>query len=374
MNKIKKFDIHIPNKDIDLLNQKIDLTRWPDEINENWSHGTDLNFLKSFMDYWKNDFDWRKHEDKLNQVGSFKYLSKSGLKIHFLHSKSKLKNAIPLVMTHGWPGSVQEFLKVIPIIQKNSPFPIDIICPSLPGFGFSDKPTKPGMNSKEIAIIQHELVMALGYKKYIVQGGDWGATISKWMAELFKNHCIAIHLNMVLAWPPSDKDIMDDVTEKEKKLIDNYEKYKSHGFGYYEIQKTKPQTVGYGLNDSPVGLAAWIVEKFYGWFDGDENKLVVSNDEVLAIVSLYWFTETITSSARLYKENGDLGFSFEKISQPMAGAVFKRDLVAPPRAWAEKIYNIIQWNLHDGGHFAALEKPETLSSDIINFIQKLDIV
>ena len=172
-----------------------------------------------------------------------------------------------------------------------------------------------------------------------------------------------------------------DVNAKEKivnsldaSLRSTYEKYKSHGFGYYEIQKTKPQTVGYGLNDSPVGLAAWIVEKFYGWFDGEENKLVVSNDEVLAIISLYWFTETITSSARLYKENGDLGFSFEKISQPMAGAVFKRDLVAPPRAWAEKIYNIIQWNLHDGGHFAALEKPETLSSDIINFIQKLDIV
>jgi pimeloyl-ACP methyl ester carboxylesterase len=153
----------------------------------------------------------------------------------------------------------------------------------------------------------------------------------------------------------------------------NYEKYKEQGVGYYEIQKTKPQTLGYGLNDSPVGLAAWIVEKFYGWFDGDDNKLVVSNDEVLGIVSLYWFTESITSSTRLYKENGDFGFSFENIKQPMAGAVFERDLIAPPRAWAEEIYNVVQWNSHKGGHFAALEEPETLATDILEFIKKLNI-
>ena len=165
------------------------------------------------------------------------------------------------------------------------------------------------MNSKEIAKLQHELIMALGYKKYIVQGGDWGATISKWMAELFKDACIGIHLNMVIAWPPASDNPMENVTENEQKLLANYDKYKEQGFGYYEIQKTKPQTLGYGLNDSPVGLAAWIVEKFYGWFDGEDNKLVVSDDEVLAIVSLYWFTQSITSSARLYKENGDLGFS-----------------------------------------------------------------
>ena len=276
-------------------------------------------------------------------------------------------------MTHGWPGSIQEFLKIIPIIQKNSDMPIDIICPSLPGFGFSDKPKEVGMDSKQIAILQHELLIALGYDKYIVQGGDWGATISKWMAELYPDHCIGIHLNMVIAWPPADKDPLKNTSQEEQKLMANFEKYKEQGVGYYEIQKTKPQTLGYGLNDSPVGLAAWIVEKFYGWFDGEENKLVVSNDEVLAIVSLYWFSESITSSTRLYKENGDLGFSFENIKQPMAGAVFERDLIAPPRAWAEEIYNVVQWNTHKGGHFAALEQPESLSKDIIEFIKKLKI-
>tara|TARA_B100000287_G_scaffold79639_1_gene71920 strand:- start:1799 stop:2917 length:1119 start_codon:yes stop_codon:yes gene_type:complete len=368
---IDEFNINIPEEDIDLLKQKINLTRWPDEINNKWSHGTDKSFLKGLSDYWCNEFDWRVHERKLNEIGSFKYTSDSGLKLHFLHSKSNNNNAIPLVMTHGWPGSVQEFIKIIPIIQKNSNIPLDIICPSLPGFGFSDKPKTEGMNSKEIAKLQHELIMALGYKKYIVQGGDWGATISKWMAELFKDACIGIHLNMVIAWPPASDNPMENVTENEQKLLANYDKYKEQGFGYYEIQKTKPQTLGYGLNDSPVGLAAWIVEKFYGWFDGEDNKLVVSDDEVLAIVSLYWFTQSITSSARLYKENGDLGFSFEKIAQPMAGAIFKRDLIAPPKVWAEQIYNVVQWNIHDGGHFAALEQPESLSADIIKFVNKV---
>ena len=176
---------------------------------------------------------------------------------------------------------------------------------------------------------------------------------------------------MVIAWPPATEDSMQNVTEYEQKLLANYDKYKEQGFGYYEIQKTKPQTLGYGLNDSPVGLAAWIVEKFYGWFEGEDNKLVVSNEEVLAIVSLYWFTQSITSSARLYKENGDLGFSFEKIIQPMAGAIFKRDLIAPPKAWAEQIYDVVQWNTYDGGHFAALEQPDALSDDIIKFVNKV---
>ena len=374
MKNIEEFEVKVSEKDNDILNKKIDLTRWPDEINHRWSHGTDLNFLKELANYWRNEFNWRDHEKKINDIGSYRYTTKSGLKLHFLHSKSNNDNAIPLVMTHGWPGSIQEFLKIIPIIQKNSDIPIDIICPSLPGFGFSDKPKEVGMDSKQIAILQHELLIALGYDKYIVQGGDWGATISKWMAELYPDHCIGIHLNMIIAWPPVDKDPLENTSQEEQKLMANYEKYKEQGVGYYEIQKTKPQTLGYGLNDSPVGLAAWIVEKFYGWFDGEENKLVVSNDEVLAIVSLYWFSESITSSTRLYKENGDLGFSFENIKQPMAGAVFERDLIAPPRAWAEEIYNVVQWNTHKGGHFAALEQPESLSADIIDFIKKLNIV
>lgn len=374
MPMIEEFKIHVSNEKVDYLRKKIELTRWPDEINDkNWSHGTSLPFLKKLSEHWLNDFNWRHHEQKLNDIGSYKFKSKSGLKIHFLHSKSNNTKGIPLLLTHGWPGSIQEFLKIIPILQNQSPVPLNIVCPSLPGFGFSDKPTKSGMNSEEIAKIQHELMIELGYTKYVVQGGDWGATVSKWMAELYPENCIGIHLNLVIAFPPSGENPMEGVTDNELKLINNYEKYKTQGFGYYEIQKTKPQTLGYGLNDSPIGLAAWITEKFYGWFDGEENKLVVSNDEILSIISLYWFTESITSSIRLYKENGDFGFSFNNISQPMAGAIFKRDIMLPPRIWAEKIYKVVQWNEYDGGHFAALERPEILAKDVINFIGKLEV-
>lgn len=371
---IKEFVIHIDDTDIDLLHRKIELTRWPDEINnEFWSHGTDMSFLKNLSKYWIHNFNWRAHERELNNIGSYKFTSKSGLDIHFLHAKSNKKNALALVMTHGWPGSIQEFIKVIPMIQRQSPRPVDIICPSLPGFGFSDKPKELGMNSEEIAKIQHELVMGLGYKEYVVQGGDWGATVSKWMAELFPENCIGIHLNLVIAFPPNTENPMEDVTENELKLLENFNKYKTQGYGYYEIQKTKPQTIGYGLNDSPVGLAAWITEKFYGWFDGNDNNLVISNDEVLSIISLYWFTESITSSVRLYKENGDFGFSFNSVQQPMAGALFNKDIMIPPRAWAEKIYNIVQWNEYSGGHFAAMEMPKELSNDVIQFINKLEL-
>ncbi|MDC1171005.1 epoxide hydrolase [Gammaproteobacteria bacterium] len=356
------------------LHKRIQQTRWPDEINDQyWSHGTKMSFLKDLSKYWVDEFNWKDQEKKINDIGSFKFKTNSGLSIHFLHAKSNHKDAVPLVMTHGWPGSIQEFIKIIPIIQKESKIPVDIICPSLPGFGFSDKPKSTGMNSKEIAKLQHELVMALGYKKYVVQGGDWGATVSKWMAELFPEHCIGIHLNLVIAFPPNTEDPMEGVTDKELKLLENFNKYKTQGYGYYEIHKTKPQTIGYGLNDSPVGLAAWISEKFYGWFEGNDNNLVVTNDEVLSIISLYWFTESITSSARLYKENGDFGFSFNSIQQPMAGAIFKKDIMLPPKVWAENIYNIVQWNEYDGGHFAALEKPMQLARDINLFIQKLNL-
>ena len=371
---ISEFQINIEDSQIELLHKKIELTRWPDEINnEYWSHGTSMSFLKELSEYWINNFNWRVHEKELNDIGSYKFTSKTGLDIHFLHAKSIEKNALPLVMTHGWPGSVQEFIKIIPIIQEQSNRPIDIICPSLPGFGFSDKPKELGMNSEEIAKIQHELMMALGYKQYVVQGGDWGATVSKWMAELFPENCIGIHLNLVIAFPPNTENPMEGVTDSELQLLENFNKYKTQGYGYYEMHKTKPQTIGYGLNDSPIGLAAWISEKFYGWFDGNDNNLVISNDEVLSIISLYWFTESITSSARLYKENGDFGFSFNSIQQPMAGALFKRDIMLPPRVWAEKIYNVVQWNEYDGGHFAAMERPEELSNDVIQFIDKLKL-
>ncbi|MDB9997557.1 epoxide hydrolase [Gammaproteobacteria bacterium] len=372
---IEKFQIHIDDSEIELLHKKIELTRWPDEVNDSkWSYGTSLKFMQHVADYWVNNFNWRDHEAYLNDIGSFKFKTSSGLKLHFLHSKSSNPNAIPLLLTHGWPGSIQEFLKIIPLLQNNPEIDFHIVCPALVGFGFSDKATEPGMSSEEIAKLQHELMLELGYDKYIVQGGDWGATVSKWMAELFPESCLGIHLNLVIAWPPADGDPMEGLSKDEIKGLENHQKYQSIGSGYYAIQSTKPQTLGYGLNDSPIGLAAWIIEKFHAWTDDENNKLMIDLDEVLAIVSLYWFTESITSSARIYKANSpEGGFSFNPVSTPFAGVIFNNEIIKPPRAWAEKIYNVVQWNNYDGGHFAAIENPEVLAQDIINFVKKLEL-
>ena len=373
---IREFEIYIPDENIELLNQKIDLTRWPDEINDSrWTMGTDKSFLLEAVSTWRNDFDWREHEAKLNAVGSFKYKTQSGLELHYLHKKSNSENAIPLLLTHGWPGSVQEFLKIIPLLtQGNEGIEFDVVCPAIPGYGFSDKPKELGMNSEEVAKLEHELMIALGYKKYVAQGGDWGAVITKWIAELFPEHCIALHLNLVLAFPADGTDPMDGVSPEEAKGMQNFEKYQETGYGYFAIQSTKPQTLGYGLNDSPVGLAAWIIEKFHGWANQESAQLVVPLDEILAIISLYWYTESITSSARFYLENGPIGFSFNKVNQPMAGVIFENEIARPPRAWAEKIYNIAQWNQYPGGHFAALENPDILTNDIFSFVNKLKIL
>ena len=370
---IKEFEIFIPEEKIELLNQKIDLTRWPDEINDDrWTLGASKPYIQEAVNTWRNSFDWRKHELKLNEAGSFKYKTNSGLELHYLHRKSNSKNAIPLLLTHGWPGSVQEFLKIIPaLIQGKDGIEFDVVCPSIPGYGFSDKPTELGMNAEEVAKLENELMLALGYGRYIAQGGDWGSMITKWIAELFPENCIGIHLNLVIAFPPDGEDPMNGVAPEEIEGMKNIEKYQATGYGYFAIQSTKPQTVGYGLNDSPVGLAAWIIEKFHGWTSEDTDKLVVSLDEILAIVSLYWHTESITSSARFYYENGPLGFTFNPVSQPMAGAIFENEIARPPRVWAEKIYNVVQWNQYPGGHFAALESPEILADDIFSFAAKL---
>ena len=372
---IREFKVSVDESKIDDLYKRIDLTRWPDEVNDEiWTLGTKKSFLKDAVQYWRNDFDWKIHEKQINDFGSYKFKTKDDLEIHFIHSKSNSKSSIPILITHGWPGSVQEFFKIIPLLNKDRDgLSFDVICPSMPGYGFSDKPSEKGYNSKKIAEINHELMMALGYKKYVVQGGDWGATVSKWAAELYPKEVLGLHLNLVIAFPPEKDDPMEGVTEQEQVLLARYAKYLELGSGYFEIQRTKPQTLGYSLNDSPVGLAGWIIEKFHSWTDDEKNKLVVSLEDVLSIVSLYWFSESITSSMRLYNENGREGFTKSRVDVPTGCALFKNEIVLPPKAWAEEIYNLIHWKHYDGGHFAALEKPETLEKDIRLFVQKLRI-
>ena len=372
---IREFKVSVDESKIDDLYKRIDLTRWPDEVNDEiWTLGTKKSFLKDAVQYWRNDFNWKIHEKQINDLGSYKFKTKDDLEIHFIHSKSDSKNSIPIIITHGWPGSIQEFFKIIPLLNKDKDgLSFDVVCPSMPGYGFSDKPSQKGYDSKKIAEINHELMTALGYKKYLVQGGDWGSTVSKWSAELFPNEVLGLHLNLVIAFPPEKDDPMEGVTDQEKVLLGRYAKYLELGSGYFEIQRTKPQTLGYSLNDSPVGLAGWIIEKFHSWTDDEKDKLIVSLEDVLSIVSLYWFSESITSSIRLYNENGREGFSKSKVEVPTGCALFKNEIMLPPKAWAEEIYNLIHWEHYDGGHFAALEKPETLERDIRLFVQKLKI-
>jgi len=372
---IREFKVSVDESKIDDLYRRIDLTRWPDEVNDEiWTLGTKKSFLKDAVQYWRNDFNWKIHEKQINDLGSYKFKTKDDLEIHFIHSKSDSKNSIPIIITHGWPGSIQEFFKIIPLLNKDKDgLSFDVVCPSMPGYGFSDKPSQKGYDSKKIAEINHELMTALGYKKYLVQGGDWGSTVSKWSAELFPNEVLGLHLNLVIAFPPEKDDPMEGVTDQEKVLLGRYAKYLELGSGYFEIQRTKPQTLGYSLNDSPVGLAGWIIEKFHSWTDDEKDKLIVSLEDVLSIVSLYWFSESITSSIRLYNENGREGFSKSKVEVPTGCALFKNEIMLPPKAWAEEIYNLIHWEHYDGGHFAALEKPETLERDIRLFVQKLKI-
>ena len=372
---IREFKVSVDESKIDDLYKRIDLTRWPDEVNDEiWTLGTKKSFLKDSVQYWRNDFDWKIHEKQINDFGSYKFKTRDDLEIHFIHSKSDSENSIPIIITHGWPGSIQEFFKIIPLLNKDkNGLSFDVICPSIPGYGFSDKPSQKGYDSKKIAEINHELMIALGYKKYLVQGGDWGSTVSKWSAELFPNEVLGLHLNLVIAFPPEKDDPMEGVTDQEKVLLGRYAKYLELGSGYFEIQRTKPQTLGYSLNDSPVGLAGWIIEKFHSWTDDEKDKLIVSLEDVLSIVSLYWFSESITSSMRLYNENGREGFSKSKVEVPTGCALFKNEIMLPPKAWAEEIYNLIHWEHYDGGHFAALEKPETLEKDIRLFVQKLKI-
>ena len=377
---IKPFKLNIPDKALQEIYTKVKNYPWHEMPDDGgWKYGSNLEYMKEISSYWIKDFDWRKHEVEINKFSNFT-TAIDDIEIHFIHEKGSGSNPTPLLLMHGWPGSVVEFLHIIEKLAHPEKFggniedAFDVIVPSLPGFGFSGRPSKP-MGPRKIAAILNKLMIdKLEYKNYLAQGGDWGATITKWIAELFPENCIAIHLNLVLAFPGEGDDPMEGVTPEEAKGMENLQKYQETGFGYFAIQSTKPQTLGYGLNDSPVGLAGWIIEKFHGWAAKESNQLVVPLDEVLAIVSLYWFTESITSSARLYYENGPIGFSFNKINQPMAGAIFENEIARPPRAWAEKIYNIEQWNKYPGGHFAALENSEILASDIFSFAKKLKIL
>jgi pimeloyl-ACP methyl ester carboxylesterase len=362
---VTPFKVQVPQAALDDLKRRLANARWPDkEPVSDWSQGVPLAKAQALVEYWRTRYDWRRVESSLNALPQFR-TQIDGLGFHFIHVRSKHDSALPVILTHGWPGSVLEFLQAIgPLVDPTAhggraEDAFHVVIPSLPGFGFSDKPTEPGWRLPRIANAWAQLMKRLGYGRYVAQGGDWGAGVTSWMAKQQAPGLIAIHLNLPILFPPPPPP-SGGYTPEEQAALAQLEKFSKSGSAYAAIQGTRPQTLGYGLADSPVGQAMWIYEKFQGWSDnkGDPAE-AISVDHMLDGITLYWLTDTAASSARLYYESIRRDFARMPLELPVAVSIFKGDMFTPPRVWGERTYSkLFYWNeVPKGGHFAALEQP-----------------
>ena len=370
MSELKPFRIDVPSEVLDDLQARLAHTRWPEaECVDDWSQGIPLAYTRELAAYWADGYDWRSREAALNRFDQFT-TEIDGLDIHFIHQRSPHEDAFPLVITHGWPGSIVEFEKVIePLVNPASGRAEDafhVVCPSLPGYGFSGKPARTGWGVEKIARAWDTLMSRLGYDHYGAQGGDWGAAVTTQIGRN-RGHCIAIHLNMPIARPGTDSG--GQLTEDEQQALAEFDEHRKWGTGYSKQQSTRPQTLGYGLVDSPVGQLAWIVEKFWAWTDCDghpENAL--SRDELLDNVMVYWATGSGASSARLYWESFNDFATDGRVDLPTGVAAFPKEILRTPRRWCETAYNITHWTtMPRGGHFAAFEQPDLFVDDVRAF-------
>lgn len=364
-NSLTPFEVAITDDEIADLQRRLRNARFPEkETVDDWEQGVPLSYVAELTDYWANTYDWRARERKLNAYPQF-VARLDDVDIHFIHARSPHDNALPLLMTHGWPGSVVEFMQVIaPLIDPDDPADaFDVICPSLPGYGWSAKPSVTGWGTKKIAAEWINLMDRLGYERYVAQGGDWGAAVTTSIGANDPDHCAAIHLNMIIA-PPS-KEMFADLTDGEKKALDDYAYHQRWGMGYSTQQSTRPQTLGYALVDSPVGQMAWIVEKFWQWADCDGHpENVLSRDEMLDNVMLYWLPGNGASSGRLYWESFNAR-ELERVQVPTCVSMFPKEIFRPSRRFAEPHYDIAYWNeLDKGGHFAAFEQPQLFVQEL----------
>jgi pimeloyl-ACP methyl ester carboxylesterase len=373
---IQPFRANIPQPVLDDLKNRIKNTRWPDEIiGSEWIYGSDLSYMKELADYWLNKFNWREVETEINTHPNFIYETDNS-KIHFLHIKGKGETSVPLIITHGWPGSFLEMMKLIPLLTNPSDFSFDLVIPSMMGYGFSPGLNVPGCNSRLMAERWHKLMKELGYEKFGAQGGDFGAGVSTVLALNNPDDVIGIHLNYI---PGSYRPYLPDgdhLTPEEIQFEKDAENWYHREGAYAHQHATKALTLAYGLNDSPLALCAWIIEKFYGWSDCNGNiEKVFTKDELLANVTLYWVTESIHSSIRLYNENSKVPLHFTKndfIKVPVGIARFPLEEPFPPRKYIERGYNISHWtDMPVGGQFAAMEQPALLAGDIIAFFKGL---
>src|SRR5579864_9428722 len=367
---LSPFTVHVPQGALDDLKKRLANTRWPNrEPVTDWSQGVPLAKAQALADYWRTRYDWRRVESTLNGLPQFRTQIDS-LGIYFIHVQSKHENALPIILTHGWPGSIIEFLQVIgPLTDPTAhggkaEEAFHVVIPSLPGFGFSDKPTEVGWGLPRIANAWAVLMVRLGYSHYVAQGGDWGAGVTSWMAKQHVTGLDAIHLNLPILFPPPPPPA-GGYTVAEQQALHHLGKYVSDASGYASIQGTRPQTLGYGLADSPVGQAMWIYEKLQEWSDNRAGE-AISTDRMLDDITLYWLTDTAASSARLYYESFAKDFVRMPLDLPVAVSIFKGDFFTPPKVWGEETYSkLFYWNeVPKGGHFAALEHSDLFVAEL----------
>ncbi|WP_037569077.1 epoxide hydrolase family protein [Phaeacidiphilus oryzae] len=367
---VRPFTVSIPEAEIEDLRRRLAGTRWPDpETVGDWSQGVRMENAKALVEHWQHRYDWPRLESALNRLPQF-LTEIDGLDIHFLHVRSRNPHAMPLLLTHGWPGSIVDFLKLIGPLTDPVAFggdaadSFDVVIPSLPGFGFSQKPAEPGWNVARIAKAWAQLMERLGYTRWAAQGGDWGAVVTTALGALRPEGLLGIHLNTQYAFPARTPDTL---SPEERYAVETLALYTGDLGGSNHLQGTKPETVGFALADSPAGQAAWIYEKFQSKTDNQglaEDAL--SRDDILDAVSLYWFTNSAASSARIYWENRSATFAGPKLALPVAVTVFPKDIPRLPRNWIEDAYSdlIHYGEAERGGHFAALEQPEILVREI----------
>jgi microsomal epoxide hydrolase len=377
----ERLRISVPEEKLDDLRSRLRATRWPDAIPESrWDYGTDLSYLQDLCAYWADGFDWRRAEARLDAWEHFVTVV-DGERLHYLHAPSPHPGAMPLLLTHGWPGSVAEFLGVLgpltdpPAYGGDAADAFTVVAPSIPGYGWSGPTRQRGWDIRRVAGALATLMAELGYERYGAQGGDWGAIAAAHLGALDGEHLVGLHLNMANAPRPRGFDDAS-LTAEEQRDLDEMREFRRQEAGYQAIQGTKPQSLAYALNDSPAGLAGWVVEKFRAWSDcGGDVESAISRDDLLTNLTVYWVTATAGSSARLYRETFAAGqpvMPAGRVAVPTAVARFPREIYRPPRRWVEEAFDLRRWTVMPrGGHFAALEQPQLLVDDVRAFFRQL---
>lgn len=378
---VQPFRVEVPDEVLDDLRQRLARTRWPDQLpGISWEYGCDVATLRTVCDYWLHRFDWRAAEAHLNRWPHVT-TEVDGIKVHAIHARSPHPNALPLCITHGWPGSVAEFLDIIdPLIDPpahggEAADAFHVVAPSMPGYGFSGPTNRTGVDIRTVARVNADLMAQLGYTRYGAQGGDWGAIATSHMGQLAAEHLVGIHVNMAVPRAPKDHP-MEGVTREEMAGLATMARFREEGTAYQRIHASKPQTLAYGLHDSPAGLAGWILEKFHAWSDCHGDVLGhFTMDQLCTNLTIYWVTGTINSSMRLYFESmrsGGLAAIEGRVEVPTGIAVFPAEMVRPPRVWCEQVYDVQQWTvMPSGGHFAAMEEPLLLIDDVRTFFRRV---